>query len=172
MQGVYKRNPRKVAVSEEKGRQVKEFTAEAFRRCSHRGTELRLGTRPSGRPDAWPLGRMPSGLFVWDVDLSFRLSHATITVQELRAVLSAMKWRALREDQAGQRFLHLVDSQVGLLALAKGRSSSSALTYVLQRISAVQLASNLYPLYGYVSTSDNPADAPSRWLSKKTASGS
>jgi hypothetical protein len=167
MQGEYGRNARRRAVTEAEMEKIQEFTAEAFRRCSHRGTELRLGTRPSGRPDAWPIGRMPSGLFVWDVDLAFGLSAATITVQELRAVLSAIKWRARREKQAGHRFLHLVDSQVALLALAKGRSSSSALTYVLQRVSAVQLASNLYPLYGYVSTSDNPADAPSRWLNKK-----
>jgi hypothetical protein len=167
MQGEYVRNSRKKAVAQEAMIQIHEFTSEAFRRCSHRGTELRLGTRPSGRPDAWPIGRVPAGCFCWDVDLAFRLSAATITVQELRAVLSAMKWRARREEQAGQRFVHLVDSQVALLALAKGRSSSSALTYVLQRVSAVQLASNLYPLYGYVSTSDNPADAPSRWLSKK-----
>ena len=113
------------------------------------------------------VGRMPAGLFVWDVDLAFKLSAATITVQELRAVLSAVKWRARRAEHAGHRFLHLVDSQVALLALAKGRSSSSSLTYLLQRVSAVQLASNLYPVYGYVSTADNPSDAPSRWLSKK-----
>jgi hypothetical protein len=166
MQGVYDRNARRKTVTQFEMREVQEFTAEAFRRCSHRGTELRLGTRPSGRPDAWPIGRVPAGLLVWDVDLAFKLSPAIITVQELRAVLSAMKWRARQSKQAGSRFLHLVDSQVSLLALAKGRSSSSALTYILQRISAVQLASNLSPLYGYVSTSDNPADGPSRWLNK------
>jgi hypothetical protein len=166
MQGVYDRNARRKTVTQFEMKEVQEFTAEAFRRCSHRGTELRLGTRPSGRPDAWPIGRVPAGLLVWDVDLAFKLKPAIITVQELRAVLSAMKWRARQSKQAGSRFLHLVDSQVSLLALAKGRSSSSALTYILQRISAVQLASNLSPLYGYVSTSDNPADGPSRWLNK------
>jgi hypothetical protein len=47
--------------------------------------------------------------------------------------------------------------------LAKGRSSSSCLTYVLRRINALVLAGGLQPAFGYVRTDDNPADRPSRW---------
>jgi hypothetical protein len=143
MHGVCSRDAQWKAVTELGMEEVQEFTTETFRRCSHRGTGLWWSTRPSGRPDAWPIGCVPAGLFVGDVDLAFKLNPAMIAVQELRAVLSAMKRLTRQSEQAGSRFLHLVDSQVSLVALAKGRSSSSALTCRWQQSSAVNLASNL-----------------------------
>jgi hypothetical protein len=143
--------------------EVQLLTAEFFRHATHRGTEMRLGRSLSGRPDRWPLCAFPSGALKWHVEMSFPLDHAHINVQELRAVLAALKWRSKKVSEHRCRFAHLVDSQVSLLALAKGRSSSSRLTFVIQRIAALCLAAWLVPIFGYVETSDNPADMPSRW---------
>jgi hypothetical protein len=142
---------------------AQELCAELFRRASHRGTEVRLGVRLSGTPSIWPLSPIPAALFVWKVVLAFPLDEAHINVQEMRAVLSSFRWRLRRKEELGMRCLHLVDSQVSMLALAKGRSSSSCLTYVLRRINALVLAGGLQPAFGYVRTDDNPADRPSRW---------
>jgi hypothetical protein len=98
--------------------------------------------------------------------LSYPLSYAHINVQELRAVLAAIKWRTRLPSEIGLRCVHVVDSQVSLLSLAKGRSSSSRLCYVLRRINALQLAAGLQVLWAYVHTADNPADRPSRWVRK------
>ena len=148
------------------GAKVDEFkllTAEFFRHATHRGTEMRLGRSLSGRPDRWPLCAFPAAALVWHVEMSFPLDDAHINVQELRAVLAALKWRAKKCSEHRRRFVHLVDSQVSMLALAKGRSSSSRLTFVIQRISALCLAAWMVPIYGYVETADNPADKPSRY---------
>ena len=142
---------------------VRDFTEEMFRRCTHRGTEARLALALSGRPDVWPIRALPTESFQWTVELSFPMTPATINVQELRVVLASMKWRARSQESVSHRFIHLVDSQVSLLALAKGRSSSAALTYVLRRISAVVLGLDMWPLYCYCTSADNPADGPSRW---------
>jgi hypothetical protein len=84
----------------------------------------------------------------------------------MRAVLSSIKWRSRQADLVGQRCVHLVDSQVCMGAIAKGRSPSSDLVFVLKRINSLLLASSLTLLVSYVSTHDNPADAPSRWHHK------
>jgi hypothetical protein len=63
-----------------------------------------------------------------------------------------------------RRFVHFVDSQVAMLCLAKGRSSSSSLCFIIQRIASTLLAASLSPIFAYVTSADNPADGPSRWL--------
>jgi hypothetical protein len=142
---------------------VQKLTEEFFRHATHRGTEMRLGRSLSGRPDRWPLCAFPAGALRWHVEMSFPLTDAHINVQELRAVLAALKWRARMLPEHRHRFIHMVDSQVSLLALAKGRSSSTRLAFVIQRIAALCLAAWLVPIFAYVETSDNPADMPSRW---------
>jgi hypothetical protein len=77
-------------------------------------------------------------------------------------MLSAFKWRARKKKFLGKRLFHLLDSQVNLGALAKGRTSSRGLSTVLEQISAVTLGADFYPYGGYCRTDDNPADAPSR----------
>jgi hypothetical protein len=159
----HKGKTQRFAEAKEKDHDSKELCAELFRRASHRGTEVRLGVRLSGPPSIWPVSPIPAALFMWKVVLSFALDGAHINVQEMRAVLSSFRCRLRRKAELGMRCLHLVDSQVSMLALAKGRSSSSSLTYVLRRINALVLAGGLQPAFGYVRTDDNPADRPSRW---------
>ena len=60
------------------------------------------------------------------------------------------------------RFLHLVDSQVVLGAVTKGRSSSRHLGRVVDRLNALILAANARKLLAFVWSVWNPADDPSR----------
>ena len=80
---------------------------------------------------------------------------------EMRAVLLALNWR-LRSQQRCRRFVHLVDSQVTLNVLCKGRTSSLRLLPISRKIAARTLGGDLLPTWGYVKSSWNPADEPSR----------
>ena len=67
----------------------------------------------------------------------------------------------------GSPLFHLTDSMVCMHALTRGRSSSKKLRPVIMRLNALMLAGDLHPLWGYIHTSQNPADRPSRRLVKK-----
>lgn len=82
---------------------------------------------------------------------------------ELRAILTAIRWRVEHAGHHRVRLVHLTDSLVCLHALSRGRSSSRKLRRVMSRINALILASGIHPLWGYVHTEQNPADKPSRW---------
>ena len=90
-----------------------------------------------------------------------------INVLEARAVLTAVRWRVSQRKQKDLRCIHLVDSLVVLHALTRGRTSSKKMRRTVMRISAYLLASGLQPLWAYVDTKQNPADAPSRRLVRK-----
>ena len=90
-----------------------------------------------------------------------------INVLELKAILSAFKWRVRSAAAINTRMLHLTDSQVCLAVCSKGRSSSHHLQRVLDRLSALLVAASAQPYYLYVRSADNPADAPSRWPGEK-----
>lgn len=86
---------------------------------------------------------IPSNLWRWKTVCGWRWSGSAehINVLEMRAVLTALKWRFARKGWIRTRFLHLVDSQVCLHALARGRSSSRKLRRTLLRINSLLLAS-------------------------------
>ena len=56
----------------------------------------------------------------------------------------------------------LVDAQAVLGAAAKGRTSAGSMSLDMKRIAVVKCSSNILPSYVYISSEDNPADAPSR----------
>ena len=93
---------------------------------------------------------------------------------ELRAVLTAVKWRIMKTKLTRSKFLHLVDSLVSLHIVNKGRTSSRKLRTIMKKISAWLLLSGNACLLGYVDTGQNPADGPSRkgqkrkWASAKS----
>lgn len=82
---------------------------------------------------------------------------------ELRAILTSMRWRLEHALHHQTKFIHLTDSLVCLHALTRGRTSSRKLRRSMARIGALPLAANVQPLWGYVRTSQNSADKPSRW---------
>ena len=112
---------------------------------------------------------IPSNLWRWKTVCGWRWSGSSehINVLEMRAVLTALKWRFARKGWIRARFLHLVDSQVCLHALARGRSSSRKLRRTLLRINSLLLASGAQGVWTYVHTELNPADRPSRHPVKK-----
>ena len=102
---------------------------------------------------------IPSNLWRWRVICGWRWrgDPEHINGLELRAVLTALRWRFARKGWLNTRFLHMVDSQVCLHALARGRSSRK-LRRTLLRINALLLASGSHGIWAYVHTELNPAD--------------
>ena len=80
---------------------------------------------------------------------------------ELASLVALLRNIAREEPDA--RVTALSDSSVAKSALAKGRSTSRALTPALQRAAALQLAFGLYLAIGFAPTRLNTADAPTRF---------
>ena len=135
------------------------------RGCTFKGADVRLLSSDSTAAP-WPRKPIPSGWWQWKTAMSYRFRHSLgkehVNVLELRAFLSMIKWRSSHRSLMSKRFLHLLDSQVCLGILAKGRTSSRKMRTVLHQVNALCLASHLLPLCAYVATQDNPADEPSR----------
>ena len=112
---------------------------------------------------------VPSKLWRWSVVAGWKWGGSSehINVLELRAAMTSVKWRVEQCAQMDLRFIHLIDSQVVLHALSRGRSSSRKMRRTLMRLCALVLGSGLVPIWGYIDTKQNPADRPSRRFVKK-----
>jgi len=128
-----------------------------------KGSDVRLATGVLFNPGVWPRRAVAASRWSWKVVVAFPMRGRHINVQELEAILSALKWRTRSRAGPGRRSVHFVDSQVCMAVMAKGRSSSTQIRQVLVKINALILAANLAPALLYVKSADNPADAPSRW---------
>ena len=99
---------------------------------------------------------------------SFRFKFKKhINLLELEAVLALLR-RLACDGVRDARILILVDSRVALGALAKGRSSSRRINFVLKKTCAVCFAYGLYPELIWIPTWANPGDAPSRFKSLRS----
>ena len=107
---------------------------------------------------------VPSKLWKWRTICGWRWTGSPehINVLELRAAMTAIKWRLEKCREYQVKFVHLIDSQVVLHALSRGRSSSRKLRRTLLRVNSLLLATGSVGVWAYVHTSDNPADRPSR----------
>ena len=103
---------------------------------------------------------VPAKLWRWKEVAGSQWHHSGdhINVLELRAILTTLRWLVARRGIHGRRFMHLTDSLVCLRSLSRGRTSSRKLRHVNSLI----LAADLHPVWGYIHTSQNPADRPSR----------
>jgi hypothetical protein len=130
---------------------------------SYKGGDLR---RPYGlhHPNSVPRLPLDPSWWKWRVCVAYRRSRGHINELEMHAVLAALRWRRRLAHRMRRRVLHLVDSQVVLSALAKGRSPSRRLNYDLKKANALVLASGIVIVYGYIRSRENPADGPSRWV--------
>ena len=143
------------------------WLVEGFVRSSEpRGGEVRLDLALPLFPKAAHRVSVGARRWTWRHVVSSRMKRDQvgrhhINALELKAVLLALNWR-LRSKQRCRRFVHLVDSQVSLAILCKGRSSSRRLLPQARRIGARQLAGFLFPTFAYVKSAWNPADEPSR----------
>ena len=145
---------------------------------STKGTDILLQAKsePSTSYDRLRTS-VPSKLWVWQTACSWNWKKPQsgvpehINKLELRALLTAVKWRIMKVKQSRARFIHLVDSLVALRSVNKGRSSSRKLRAIVKKISAWLLLSGTCCVLGYVDTGQNPADAPSRrGMKRKRAS--
>ena len=107
---------------------------------------------------------IPARLWSWQTVASWKWTgdREHINSLELRAVLTSLRWRLERHKKVQIKFVHLLDSLVGMHALSRGRSSSRRLRRTILRINALLLATRSQGVWAYVHTKQNPADAPSR----------
>ena len=139
------------------------------RNGTHRGGEIRVDLgmpysvgevcRQSVDPSHW----------TWKVLMSYSWKEGGqhINILELVAVLDLVRRQARDRKFHGLRHVLMVDNQVALSALSKGRSSSRSIQAPLRRINAVCLASQFRLCLAWVKSKWNPADGPSRWAKKK-----
>ena len=107
---------------------------------------------------------VPARLWKWSTVASWQWTGEKehINSLELRAVLTSLRWRLERHKKVQVKFVHLLDSLVGMHSLSRGRSSSRRLRRTVLRINALLLATRSQGVWAYVHTKQNPADAPSR----------
>ena len=112
---------------------------------------------------------IPARLWKWRTAASWawKGNKEHINSLELRAVLCALRWRIEKQHKVQIKMVHLVDSQVCLHALSRGRSSSRKLRRTLLRINSLLLATGCQVMWAYVHTKENPAEAPSRRIRKR-----
>ena len=150
-------------------RGLAQWLAEGHVRASEpRGGEVRVDLALPMKPRAAHRVSIDTRRWTWRHVVSTRVRRgigkkprAHINQLEMRAVGLALEWR-LRAGQRKRRFVHLVDSQVTLAILCKGRTSSRKLLPEARKIAARVLAAGLNPCFAYVRSKLNPADAPSR----------
>lgn len=85
-----------------------------------------------------------------------------ITLKEGRALLIAIRRLSRSKQNRGKRHLFLLDNLSLVFAVAKGRAHSFDLLRILQKISAICLASRLTIRPRWVRSEVNTADGPSR----------
>ena len=133
-----------------------------IRRADARGTEIRLDLGQSFQSKPSHRVGVRTKRWTWRHVLSRAVKRrAHINVLELVAVDMSLRWR-LRSQARGGRSVHLVDSQVVLSILSKGRCRSPRLLPGLRRVGARLIGGNLLVTFAFVTSELNPADEPSR----------
>ena len=134
-----------------------------LRSSSSRGSEVRADFSLPMMPRPLHKTTIDTRRWHWRHVLASRVKKPRhhINRLELEGVDLAVRWR-LRAKSRTRRCLHLVDSQVALSILTRGRTSSARLTPAVRRICSRLLASGLSITFAYVRSSLNPADEPSR----------
>ena len=139
------------------------MVCQLLRHQSHKGREIR---RPSqyGTPHCFPWESVEADWWLWKTIISGQWKHEAehINVLELRAFLTGLSWRLRSKANLRTRAICLLDSQVVLGALAKGRSASRRMGHLVARADSLMLAASFMCMLGYVASPKNPADAPSR----------
>ena len=141
-----------------------QLVAKILAQCSYRGTDVHLHTLTFYRPDRLPISPIDARQWVWKISKGWAWKNTNhINILEMEALYHTIKFRAKGGRILHRKFLHLVDSQVVLGIVAKGRSSSLRLQRSLHKYNLLVLALHCYPVLGWVVSALNPADAPSRW---------
>ncbi|CAK0819790.1 unnamed protein product [Prorocentrum cordatum] len=136
---------------------------DVMRSTGTRDSDVRTSTGELFHPSGWPRQPISPGWRRRRTAAQFSWREAAhINEVEMRAFLSALKWRLSAETNHERKFLHALDSQVSIAALAKFRSGSIQLNGVARKVAALVMALGSAAAPGFCRTGDNPADAPSR----------
>lgn len=139
------------------------------RNVSHRGTDVKLDhgvpfsasdfCRRSIDPTHWE----------WKVVLSYKWKqpNAHITQLETVAVLDLMRKLSRTSANFQKKSLLLVDNASVVGILTKGRTSACSLRQPLRRLAAILVATSTRLVVAWVKSEWNPADGPSRWVSRR-----
>ena len=135
-------------------------------RVDSRGSDVRLVTGELSKPHRVSRQSVHAGYWRWRTSMAWAWRRKGSHINELEsiAILLQMKAKARKPSNFGTVYLHLVDSQVAIGIFTKKRSSSRVLQRVIRRANALALAAHLHPVFIYVRSEVNPADAPSRKL--------
>ena len=125
----------------------------------HEEVKVRQSLDISGLEDALTDELCLSGS--WSVTSSWRWSSSRhINVFETAAI--ARLYEKLAEEGGDCRVVFLCDSHVARSVVARGRSSSRSLKYIMRRIGALALAFGIYGAGRFAPTRWNSADHPTR----------
>ena len=134
-----------------------------LRRTEVKGSDVRLDIGLLFKPGAIPRTSIDPTRWNWYKGRAWKWQKAEhINLLEMRAALHALQWKSRRTCWHYCRTMVLMDSQVAIAVMSKGRSSSRKVNQLLRRFCAFALALNIYPLLCWVDTADNPADEWSR----------
>ena len=130
----------------------------------HKGTDVRLSAGQVMEPSLIPRQGVNSAWWSWRDQFAFSFidADAHINEKELRAAFMEIRRRARSRRNIRSRYLHLLDSAVSLGVLTKHRSTSHKPLRVLRKVSSVELAASLRPIFSFVRSALNPADSVSR----------
>ena len=127
-----------------------------------RGSDVHVDSGEIADMRSWPRRPIDVSRWRWKTVWNTKWGKEDAITLETVAAHLALLWRTSARKEIKCRFLHLVDNQAALSALAKGRSSSRSMQRVLRRGAAVLLAASMRRALGYTETDVNPADAGSR----------
>jgi hypothetical protein len=131
---------------------------------SYKGQDVKISPDCLDSPNVWPRKPIDSSWWTWRICRSWPYAHKLgkehINALELRALLHAVQWRTRSPSNVRTKYFHLLDSQVCLGVVGKGRSASRKLAPILRRLSALLLVTGSSLFCGYVKTDQNPADRP------------
>ena len=152
------------AGSRENSTELERKTLIALLRSSdYRGSDIRMDTGELVRPNQWPRRSIDPAKWSWYPIMSHPYRDSEhINVLEVRAAYLMLRWRSRTAVRIKTRFFHLLDSQVALAVLCKGRSSSRQMNRILKRIGALTVAAGFLPSWGYCMSQWNPSDKGSR----------
>ena len=130
---------------------------------NHTGSDVRLDT-------GMLLGKKPTVhasvqamWWVWTHLFKTRWRfHSHINFLEMKMIFLTLLWKCRSFSCVNKKWVHLTDSMVSLLILAKGRTSSRLLQPLCNQIGALQLATGSTALMAHVGSADNPTDEGSR----------
>ena len=137
----------KSAQSEHNSPDLERITLNALlRSADYRGSDVRMDSGALMKPNQWPRRSIDPAKWTWYPILSHPYKDQEhINLLEVRAAHLMLRWRSRTQARIGSRFFHLLDSQVALAVLCKGRSSSHQMNRLLRRIGALTAASGFFP---------------------------